>query len=482
MATQNVQTTQINSGAGAASARQSVDASAALNLSFRGWLRASWLRPAITLCADALALLLALSFISLQPPHRASILITPLATLVALLLFTLNGCYRTGQPPRPEVELERCVKAVTWFFVASSLAILLLRPELTLLVHAALASFATLTLLLVTRCTLRTLFAHLWRTGYARRRIVLIATPTFAMELNHRLAIQRDRSLEILVHLSPNAVDLTAWHAILDHAQAGAVLLDPIAAANPDLLPMLDYCRQARIDLELCSPLFCSTTIRHQIDCSTGSVRLIERSAPSLFLHKAAKSALDILIGLTGSLVALAMTPVVWILLRLEDPGPLFYHSEYLGCDGRIHHYLKFRTMIQNADSYLALHPELRRRFAEKQKLQDDPRVLRSGRFLRRFSLDEFPQFFNVLAGQLTFVGPRTIRMSEAARYGAFLERRLAMKPGLTGYWQVMGRQTTTYEDRISMDRFYCDNWSIWIDLVIIAQTFAMFFAQEGAY
>jgi len=169
-------------------------------------------------------------------------------------------------------------------------------------------------------------------------------------------------------------------------------------------------------------------------------------------------------------------------LLKMEDGGPLFYHSEYVGSDGKVHHYLKFRTMIRDADAFLENNPELRQRFAEKQKLEADPRVLRIGRLMRRFSIDEFPQFLNILTGQLTFVGPRTVRLSESVRYGAYLGKLLTVKPGLSGYWQVMGRQTTTYDERIRMDMFYIDHWSIWLDLVIIGKTFRMFFSQVGAY
>ena len=138
--------------------------------------------------------------------------------------------------------------------------------------------------------------------------------------------------------------------------------------------------------------------------------------------------------------------------------------------------------MVDDADQILKDNPALKARFESFFKLKDDPRILRVGRFLRKYSLDEFPQFFSVLTGHLTFVGPRAITTEARARYGENLPKLLSMKPGLTGFWQVMGRQTTTYEEKIQMDMFYIDHWSIWLDLVIIAKTFREVLRAEGAY
>jgi lipopolysaccharide/colanic/teichoic acid biosynthesis glycosyltransferase len=170
------------------------------------------------------------------------------------------------------------------------------------------------------------------------------------------------------------------------------------------------------------------------------------------------------------------------VLVNLEERGPLFYRSAYLEQDGSMRYYLKFRTMHVDADRILETDETLRTRFREQQKLIDDPRVTRIGRFLRRSSIDEFPQFFSVLKGDLTFVGPRTIRQEEAPRYGPLLEKLLTVKPGVTGFWQVMGRQTTTYQERVHMDMFYVEHWSIWLDLVIIGKTFWKVVKAEGAY
>jgi lipopolysaccharide/colanic/teichoic acid biosynthesis glycosyltransferase len=222
--------------------------------------------------------------------------------------------------------------------------------------------------------------------------------------------------------------------------------------------------------------------MHYEHDEFSGCFRFYAQPEWSRTVQRVMKRGIDLTIGLIGSLVTLLLTPVLWVLVNLEEPGPLFYRSAYLGQDGNVRYYLKFRTMHVDADRALEMDPALRARFCEQHKLVDDPRITRIGRILRKFSLDEFPQFFSVLSGNLTFVGPRTIRQEEAVRYGPQLEKLLSVKPGLTGFWQVMGRQTTTYQERVDMDMFYIDRWSIWLDLTIIAKTFWKVLKAEGAY
>jgi lipopolysaccharide/colanic/teichoic acid biosynthesis glycosyltransferase len=194
------------------------------------------------------------------------------------------------------------------------------------------------------------------------------------------------------------------------------------------------------------------------------------------------KKMLDLTIGIMGSAVTLPMIPVIAFLLRREDHGPVFHRREFVDLDGEVRYYLKFRTMVTDADQRLRGNPELRQQFDSKYKLQHDPRVLRIGRILRKYSLDEFPQFFSLLTGKLTFVGPRVISREETSRYGDLLPKLLSVKPGMTGYWQVTGRQNTSYAERIEMDMFYIDHWSLRLDCFIMAKTIWKVLRADGAY
>ena len=172
---------------------------------------------------------------------------------------------------------------------------------------------------------------------------------------------------------------------------------------------------------------------------------------------------------------------VAAVLIKLEDGGPVIHRRRVLGPQGEFDA-LKLRTMHVDADRILQQHPHLMAEYIRNFKLKDDPRITRVGRLLRRWSLDELPQFFNVLKGQMSLVGPRMITRPELEKYGPHRDLLLTVKPGLTGHWQVSGRQEVSYEERVRMDVFYIQNWSPWLDFKILLKTVWKVLRREGAY
>ena len=200
---------------------------------------------------------------------------------------------------------------------------------------------------------------------------------------------------------------------------------------------------------------------------------------------RVAKRTLDLVLAVLGVFVSLPLVAVIALLIKLTSRGPVFYRQERIGLGGRRFQVWKFRTMIQGADDALAyycdLNPELREQWARDHKLQDDPRVTPVGRWLRRSSLDELPQLWNILKGEMSLVGPRPIVAAEIPRYGDAFDLYCRVLPGLTGWWQVSGRNETTYQERVELDAFYVYNWSIWLDLYILARTIAVILHGRGA-
>jgi len=194
------------------------------------------------------------------------------------------------------------------------------------------------------------------------------------------------------------------------------------------------------------------------------------------------KRLLDMLVSTVMLLVAWPLMMVIVFAVKLDSPGPVFYRRRVIGVGGGSFDALKFRTMYVDADERLARDPELRRQFEENYKLKDDPRVTRVGRFLRRVSLDELPQLFNVLWGQMSLVGPRMITSEERARYGKWRMNLATVKPGITGLWQVSGRSDVSYQERVTLDMHYIRNYNIWLDLHLLWRTIPVVLKGHGAY
>lgn len=184
-----------------------------------------------------------------------------------------------------------------------------------------------------------------------------------------------------------------------------------------------------------------------------------------------------------ASLVALSpFLLIAAIMVKRSSPGPVIHKRLVMGLNGKQFHAYKFRTMVTNGDEVLAQHPELKEELARNHKLKNDPRVTKIGAFLRKFSLDELPQLFNVLRREMSLVGPRMISPEEVSMYKQFDMNLLTVLPGMTGVWQVSGRSDVSYEERVRLDMYYIRNWSIWLDLQILLQTIPAVIKRRGAY
>ena len=194
------------------------------------------------------------------------------------------------------------------------------------------------------------------------------------------------------------------------------------------------------------------------------------------------KEIIDIVLGTIGLILFSPLFIIIAILIKLDSEGPIFYKHLRVGRYGKPFYLWKFRTMYKDADKILDKYPELKKEFEKEFKLKNDPRVTRIGKFLRKFSLDEIPQIFNILKGEMSIVGPRPVTFKELEKYGEYKEEVLRVKPGLTGLWQVSGRSDLDYARRIALDLYYIQNWSLLLDIKIILKTIPAVFWGKGAY
>ncbi len=217
-----------------------------------------------------------------------------------------------------------------------------------------------------------------------------------------------------------------------------------------------------------------------------GMVGLELRQQVLLSDYGVVKRCLDLFITIQGGILASPLLLLIALWVKLDSRGPLFYGQTRIGQNGVKFKAWKFRSMEMDADTKLAAHleahPELRAEWERDHKLKNDPRVTLAGKFLRRTSLDELPQLWNVLKGEMSLVGPRPITDAEVGKYGNTFELYKRVKGGITGLWQVSGRNDVSYDERVYWDLFYVRNWSVWLDLCILFRTIAVVLFSKGAY
>ena len=415
----------------------------------------------------------------------------------AAVFYLVDG-YGMADLRRPERELQVTFKAVSFGLLCLLAANgILLKGQPFSRYFLILWYFFALVFVLCTRFGLRGFYAACWRRGRALNRALFIGQENELGRFRELVTVQRHRAYQVVeaivsdcAHSPYSAEDAripfgcSAWERIVKEEKIQVVILGR-SLCNSDngvFREVMANSKQFNLNVTLLADTSYPAGMYRELDYFTQSSYLTPISRWHRGLQQACKRSIDLCFGLIGSLATLLLTPFVALLVNMEDPGPVFYRRPIVSCSGRTLYHWKFRTMVRDADQILQNDPNLKARFIKNQKLHDDPRILKVGRVLRKYSLDEFPQFFGILSGAFSLVGPRGISPEESIRYGDLLDKRLSVKPGITGYWQVMGRQMINYEDRVLMDEFYIDNWSLWLDLYIIGKTFSALLWPEGAY
>ena len=417
----------------------------------------------------------------------------------ALFLF-LPAYYSVGLYPgvglSPSEELERLSLATTSVYLALAAATFIFKEGATLSRGVFFLSWLfSLALVPLTRSLARALFAR--KEWWGRPVIVLGAGATGRMVvqtlLRHPglglkpLAVFDDdekkrghiESVPILGGVDQAALlakEMSVKHAIV--AMPGV--------PREQLLALLERHGGVFPHLLLIPDLFGFTSLWVLARDMGGVLALEIKQRLLLPGPRILKRVVDLVAAGIGGFLILPLMLLIAIIIKIDSRGPIFYGHERIGQGGKRFKAWKFRSMVEDADAiierYLEEHPELREEWQATQKLKNDPRVTRVGRWLRKLSLDELPQLWNVIRGEMSLVGPRPIVQEELAKYGEKGVLYLKVKPGMTGLWQVSGRSETSYQERVEIDAYYVRNWSVWLDLYILARTVWVVLFGRGAY
>lgn len=335
----------------------------------------------------------------------------------------------------------------------------------------------------------------LYRNGYALRRVIIIGQTETAETLKRELELNKNLGYEVVNGLvEPDVGRIKAF--LTRYGKIDEMIVTDSELSAKTILELIALSEEYSIAFRLVPNMFevKSTNVTVQ---TLAAIPVIEyHRTPLDGWAGLVKRVFDVIVS---SLALIVLSPVFLIIIlfiKLDSRGPVYYRHKRLGWRKRPFYLYKFRTLKAEyctGDDYLGRtnkeifedqlkRPELSKEFAKSFKLKDDPRVTKIGQFLRKTSIDELPQLFNVLFGHLSLVGPRPIVEEELAKYGDYKHRLFIIKPGATGLWQVSGRSDMPYSERVKLDMYYIENWSLWSDFIILVKTGFVMLFRKNAY
>ncbi|HYO41934.1 MAG TPA: sugar transferase [Candidatus Limnocylindrales bacterium] len=331
---------------------------------------------------------------------------------------------------------------------------------------------------IVERRLIRAALAVGRRRGIGRRNILVLGTSPAAKAMANRIASHPALAYRIVGFLGrPSPACPTVIGALDDVERVvhASIVDEVLAVLDPDeiayLEPVAFICQQGGKRLRVVFDEGLTPMMGGRVETLGGCHIMTIANGPDRMLGMLVKRLLDVVIATLALLVLAPFLALIALAIRLEDRGPVFFRQTRVGLHGRPFPIVKFRTMVPDAEARLAELTGRNEIEGPAFKVADDPRITRIGRRLRRASLDELPQFWNVLLGQMSVVGPRPPLPGEVSGYDLWHRRRLSMKPGITGLWQVSARLEADFDRWVELDLRYIDRWSLWLDLKIMLRT-----------
>jgi exopolysaccharide biosynthesis polyprenyl glycosylphosphotransferase len=330
---------------------------------------------------------------------------------------------------------------------------------------------------------LRLLFKSKVAQSQFKRRFILIGTELETAKIRQELEKHADEGVEIVAELNLLKIPIQQIVSTLHQHSVFGVILSAEHAYFEQVEDVIKACELEGVEVWLVADFFATRISRTSFDELLGRPLLVFRTAPETSWQGVIKQLMD-LFGALLLLISLSwLFALLALLIKITSPGPVFFKQQRSGLNGAPFTLYKFRTMVTNAEQSKHELEAMNEMRGPVFKVTGDPRVTRIGKWLRYYSLDELPQLFNVLRGEMSLVGPRPLPVDEVKRFNDLAHRRrLSVKPGLTCLWQISGRnQIKDFKDWVRLDLEYIDNWSLWLDLEILLRTIPVVLRGTGA-
>jgi exopolysaccharide biosynthesis polyprenyl glycosylphosphotransferase len=411
-------------------------------------------------------------------------------TLLILFFHYTHGLYHTRREQLESLEIWEVVKSIVISTLAIIVLAFLLRIQdfprsVTVLNAAVITVFCS-----IWRLLKRSLVNYIVSNGYNNFNTLIIGAGKIGMSLAHEINRQPALGLKVKGFLDDNKVGncgnwpvlgkLDGFHEII-HREFIKKVYFTIYPDHQTFIKLLEIAREEGLAVRVV-PQGHEYMSHDFIKFNIGLIPILEYSDVDINYHQRLKRVFDFVLSFLLMIILLPVFIVLGVLIKLDSSGPVFYRSSRYGRHGRMFNMVKFRSMVSNADELLGRLKDKNEVDGPIFKIKKDPRVTGMGAFLRRYSLDELPQILNVLKGDMSLVGPRPFPIAQLEKEDLRQLKRLGIRPGITGLWQIRGRSDVSFNKLLCWDIWYIKNWSFWLDMYILFQTFPVVFRGKGAY
>lgn len=422
----------------------------------------------------------------------------PLAVLLTALTiaaFIIEGVYRPKRGAAAMDEIYAVVNGTTTGFVVMVFIVFFWRPLVYSRLIFVYATALIILLLVVARLVRRAILSYLRRRGIGVDRVLIVGSGEEGLRVMRHLMAQPQLGYRVIGFVDDDpergSTDIGRFQALgrtsnlpklLQEHQIDEVIITLPSTHHRKILRLVEQSLATGVRVHIVPDLFQMSLSRLDVLDVAGIPMLSPHITQLSRSARVFKRAADVLIAGLGLLILSPLLLIIAILIRLDSPGLAIFSQQRVGRDGKLFSVYKFRSMVEDADQIKDEMRHLNEAEGPMFKIRDDPRRTRMGRFLRRTSLDELPQLWNVLRGDMSLIGPRPALPEEVAEYAEWHRRRLAATPGITGLWQISGRSDLPFDEMALLDIYYIENWSPWMDTSILLRTLPIVLFGNGAY
>ena len=428
-------------------------------------------------------------------PYRVYLPFVAGFTLLLILIYRQQGIYRLRREISWLDEVYAIANGTATGIVIMIVFIFLTRREFYSRVIFIYAGLVAVGILAVSRLLKVIFLRQVRRHGIGIRRVVIVGAGEIGRTVMRTVVANPETGFRIIGFVDDNPVkgetDIGRFRAlgstnnladILNREEVNEVIITLPWQYHRKIVSLMARCERENVRARIVPDLFQMTLNRMHVEEVAGVPMIGIKETSISGLNQLVKRSIDVAFAATALIIFAPLMGLVALMIKMESPGPVLFCQERVGKNGRRFRLYKFRSMVEDAEEQLETLKVFNEADGPIFKMKADPRVTRLGKWLRRLSLDELPQFYNVLRGDMSLIGPRPPLPAEVEQYQEWHKRRLEVSPGITGLWQVSGRSELTFDEMALLDIYYIENWSLGLDTKIMWQTVPRVLFGSGAY